>query len=295
MLRGRLCNLADFHLPSACAGAALSGLFLFGLFVCRSPPWLLRWFMTPDVKRFAWDALKQQREQKARPRRQRVVRLYLIRHGQSQSNQDASTVGGRDEKTPLTAKGESQARTLGERLKREGVSFHHVFASHAVRALHTAQLACEVLGFAGEIKVDQRVIEFSQGSLERQPRDTVYREGGAVKAGIRNHGNLFFRPPGYSPDGTRGESALDTEVRFSEFVDELLDAASLKQSTHLAGWSHAIILQLLVFALSYLSLSIYQAGSQQGEVAVGVFAHGMAIKSFLRGVLSASPGFLVTG
>ncbi|CAE7029161.1 gpmB [Symbiodinium natans] len=253
--------LADVHWASLCAGAALSAATCLALALRRSPPWLLQWLMAPEVRRSAWDALKQGHEHAARPRR-RAARLYLIRHGQSEANQQADRVGGRDEKTPLTTLGERQARKLGERFKGEGISFDCVFASHAVRAFRTAQLACEVLGFLGRIEVERRVVEFSQGALEQQPRQEVYREGGPIRQRIRAQGNLFFRPPGYSPDGTRGESAWDTELRFSEFVDGLLMAGESKKP-------------------------------EQRELVVGVFAHGMAIKSFVRGAFSAAPSFLV--
>ena len=148
--------------------------------------------------------------------------LYLIRHGQSQANTaQHHRVGGRDVASPLTAKGEAQAVAVGRRLAASGLSFDRVYASHAVRARRTAELACGELGLPAEaVRVEPRVVEFSQGSLEQRPRQEVYAEGGAVLRGVRRE-RMFYRPPGLSPDGDRGESQHDVELRLRAFVDEL--------------------------------------------------------------------------
>eukprot|EP00746_Dinoflagellata_sp_MGD_P014147 gnl/MRDRNA2_/MRDRNA2_130875_c0_seq1.p1 gnl/MRDRNA2_/MRDRNA2_130875_c0~~gnl/MRDRNA2_/MRDRNA2_130875_c0_seq1.p1 ORF type:complete len:302 (-),score=39.99 gnl/MRDRNA2_/MRDRNA2_130875_c0_seq1:41-946(-) len=244
-----------------CIGACLAS-FAFGMVWLRRYPPLWSWkFMIADVRRSSWDRKQSLRELSARSRRRRL-RLVLIRHGQSLANQNTGIIGGRDVKVPLTDKGENQSHLLGLRLHREGMTFDSVFASHAVRARRTAEIACNELGFPIDgIQEERRVVEFSQGELEKQPRKEVYRPNGPVMKGILEHA-MFYRPPGFSPDGDRGESQHDVECRFTEFVDELLQLGpgELPQTDHVQT--------------------------------VAVFSHGIAIRSFLRGVIGAGTKFV---
>merc|ERR1719326_1961705 len=123
-------------------------------------------------------------------------------------------------------------------------------------------------GEALALEIEPRVVEFSQGALEKRPRAEVYARGGAVLRAIAREGNLFFRPPGFSPDGVRGESQLDTEVRFSEFVDELLDSDADADTDADAAPAE--------------------------ERVVAVFSHGIAIRCFVRGLFGAEANFVVS-
>lgn len=244
-----------------CSAAAATFAFTAALWMRTSPPWsVAQRLAVAEVRRASWDA--QQRRKEIRCRKGRPeLRVLLIRHGESCANQEKHMVGGRDVRTPLSERGEEQARVVGERLKREGWHLDRVFSSHAVRAKLTAVLACRALGFPTDrIEEEMRVVEFSQGSLERQPREDVYREDGPVMRGILREA-MFYRPPGFSPDGDRGESQFDVERRFAEFVEEAL----LQPYTTVEG-------------------------SRQ---CVAIFSHGIAIRSFLRGVLGADVKFTV--
>ena len=167
------------RLGFAAAGAAL----VAALWLRRPPPCLLARWMAPEVRRAASDLAFRRQELQLRPVRQPLT-LYLIRHGQSQANTaQERIVGGRDASSPLTSKGEAQAVAVGRRLAASGVRFDRVYASHAVRARRTAELACRELGLPAEaVRIEPRVVEFSQGSLERRPREEVYAEGGPVRA-----------------------------------------------------------------------------------------------------------------
>jgi phosphohistidine phosphatase len=65
--------------------------------------------------------------------------LWLLRHA------DAAD-GAPDEARPLTDRGVRQARAAGLALARLGVELEACFSSPKLRALETAQLACEPLG-----------------------------------------------------------------------------------------------------------------------------------------------------
>jgi phosphohistidine phosphatase len=67
--------------------------------------------------------------------------LWLLRHGEAEPH-DADT----DDARRLTDRGRDQSRAAGRALAALGVEFQHVFTSPKMRALETAQLACEALG-----------------------------------------------------------------------------------------------------------------------------------------------------
>ncbi len=67
------------------------------------------------------------------------MKLYLIRHGESEANSTASHAGWAQ--VSLTAKGEDEARAVGELLRREGISFDRIYTSDLRRAMQTRALA----------------------------------------------------------------------------------------------------------------------------------------------------------
>jgi bisphosphoglycerate-dependent phosphoglycerate mutase len=60
-----------------------------------------------------------------------LVRIYLVRHGETQANRDGIIQGQQD--MALNAMGEEQARLVGEALK--GVEFGRAFSSDLSRAV----------------------------------------------------------------------------------------------------------------------------------------------------------------
>lgn len=67
------------------------------------------------------------------------MKLYLIRHGESEANSTASHAGWAQ--VPLTAKGEGEARAVGECLRREDLTFDRIYTSDLRRAMQTHALA----------------------------------------------------------------------------------------------------------------------------------------------------------
>jgi phosphohistidine phosphatase len=67
--------------------------------------------------------------------------LWLLRHGEAEPH------GAReDSERRLTERGQEQSRAASRALEELGVAFQLVLTSPKVRALQTAQLACEALG-----------------------------------------------------------------------------------------------------------------------------------------------------
>ena len=84
--------------------------------------------------------------------------VYLARHGETEWTVLKQHTGLTD--LPLTARGERNARALGERLK--GLTFTHVFTSPLDRAART----CELAGFGKDAVVDPDLVEWNYGAYE---------------------------------------------------------------------------------------------------------------------------------
>lgn len=84
--------------------------------------------------------------------------IYLARHGETAWTISGQHTGLTD--LPLTARGERNARQLGQRL--QGLTFAAVFASPLVRASQT----CDLAGFASVTTVEDKLVEWNYGDYE---------------------------------------------------------------------------------------------------------------------------------
>lgn len=84
--------------------------------------------------------------------------IYLARHGETAWSLTGQHTGLTD--VPLTERGESNARKLGERLK--GMSFAKVWSSPLRRALRT----CELAGFGSVAEIEGDLVEWNYGEYE---------------------------------------------------------------------------------------------------------------------------------
>lgn len=122
--------------------------------------------------------------------------VYLVRHGETVWSLSGQHTGRTD--IALTARGEQDARRLGERLR--GLTHVRVFTSPRLRARQT----CELAGFGSAAQVDEELAEWDYGEYE-----------GLRTAEIRaaRPGWFLFRdgcPGGESVDqvGERGDRVL---------------------------------------------------------------------------------------
>jgi broad specificity phosphatase PhoE len=104
--------------------------------------------------------------------------IYLARHGETAWTLSGQHTGRTD--LPLTARGECNARRLGERLK--GMEFARVWTSPLQRAART----CELAGFGGQAQVDGDLVEWNYGDYEglttadiraERPNWQIFRNG----------------------------------------------------------------------------------------------------------------------
>jgi broad specificity phosphatase PhoE len=84
--------------------------------------------------------------------------VYLARHGETAWSITGQYTGLKD--LPLTERGESNARRLGDRLI--GLTFAKVFTSPLQRARRT----CELAGFGAVAEVDSDLVEWNYGQYE---------------------------------------------------------------------------------------------------------------------------------
>jgi probable phosphoglycerate mutase len=124
---------------------------------------------------------------------------YLCRHGETEWAKTGQHTGLTD--LPLTARGEDEARRLGERLK--GLKFAQVFTSPLRRAHRT----CELAGFGDRAVVDADLVEWDYGRYEGRTSLEIRRE--QPDWHIFEHGC-----PG-------GESVADVAARADRMVERL--------------------------------------------------------------------------
>jgi len=122
--------------------------------------------------------------------------VYLARHGETAWSLTGQHTGRTD--LPLTARGERNARALGQRLN--GLKFAKVFTSPMLRARRT----CELAGFGSGAVVDRDLVEWDYGEYEGQRTSEIQ---------AKRPGWQLFRdgcPGGESPEqvGARADRVL---------------------------------------------------------------------------------------
>jgi broad specificity phosphatase PhoE len=157
----------------------------------------------------------------------------FLRHGESEGNQSEVLQGQID--SPLTGKGEAQARQLAEKWRQSQVAFDSIISSPLQRARRTAEIVAEVLGYNGEIILDSIWMERGFGALEGKTFTEINQADPPVD---------YFHP--FIPAGEGGESQLDLYLRAAQGLQRLL----LRPSQRTLVVSHgALIGKLLYFVL----------------------------------------------
>jgi len=122
--------------------------------------------------------------------------VYLARHGETAWSLSGQHTGRTN--LPLTARGERNARALGERLR--GLHPAKVLTSPLQRAVRT----CELAGFGDEAESDPDLVEWDYGQYEGRRTAEIHAE---------RPGWLLFRdgcPGGESPNqvGSRADRVI---------------------------------------------------------------------------------------
>lgn len=197
--------------------------------------------------------------------------LWLVRHGESAGNvaRDVAEAAGnpmidiptRDMDVPLSARGEAQARALGEWLgRRSDERPTHTLASPYVRARSTAQLVLEASGCPPDeidVEVDERLREREFGILDRLTRAGIearHPEQAAARAFL---GKFYHRPPG-------GESWADVALRLRSTLDTI---GRQYAGDRLLIVSHQVVILVLRYLLERLDEQTLLAIDRAEELA----------------------------
>lgn len=129
-----------------------------------------------------------------------MMRLYMIRHGQSTTNLTHCHAGWAQ--VPLTEQGEEDARRVGKKL--EGIRFDRVFSSDLLRAVQTREIALP----DAEAEETWLLREIGVGILDGRPVRECYEVYGDA---YRQSRKAFD----YSPYG--GETREQFNNRLQEF------------------------------------------------------------------------------
>ena len=142
------------------------------------------------------------------------MKLYLIRHGESETNRSGLWTGWLD--VSLTEQGKAQAERVGRFLA--DVPFDKVYASDLVRARTTAEIALP----AHEYESLQLLREINVGNIAGKPL-------GVLSAAEKE----IQRKEGYTIFG--GESRAEMEARVRAFLKMLEE----QPGENIAAFSHA--------------------------------------------------------
>lgn len=99
-----------------------------------------------------------------------MLQVYLVRHGETLWNAERRIQGQSD--SPLTDKGETQARQVAERAKALGIT--HIITSDLGRTRRTAEIIADIC--CCDVTLEPRLRELNMGVLERRPLDSLTEE-----------------------------------------------------------------------------------------------------------------------
>jgi broad specificity phosphatase PhoE len=131
------------------------------------------------------------------------VKLYLVRHGESESNVAGIINDDPARPVSLTERGRRQARAAAGGLR--GIPFTSAYASRFPRARQTAEIILAGLGLALPLHIDARLDERRSG-LDGQPVEAF---------------NGLVRPDPVRIRPEKGESFLEQMQRVRKFLDEV--------------------------------------------------------------------------
>ncbi|GAB3962820.1 histidine phosphatase family protein [Spirosoma harenae] len=138
--------------------------------------------------------------------------LVFIRHAESEGNQQSHLICGRSNHYSLSATGTQQAKLLGQRLQREGISFDHWFVSPAVRTLQTSELIAESINLPA-VRIANQLQEQWMGDWEGELRSAIYLP---ETLALMNANVWRYKDH-------NGESQFEVETRMLDFINPLLD------------------------------------------------------------------------
>lgn len=185
-----------------------------------------------------------------------MSQLILVRHGQSEWNQQNLFTGWRD--PDLTGRGVTEARNAGRALKAEGISFTIAFTSELMRAQKTCTLLLEEQG-QSDLQTIRNVAlnERDYGDLSGLNKDDAREKWGEEQVHIWRR-SFDTPPPG-------GESLKDTAERVLPYFNNTI-MPRIRAGENVLVAAHGNSLRALVMVLDGLGeTEITQVNIATGE------------------------------
>lgn len=137
------------------------------------------------------------------------MKLYLVRHGQTDWNLQGKLQGGTD--IPLNENGKNAAIELGKKLK--DIHFDKIYSSPLMRAYETATLICGKRNIP--IIKDKRLCEISFGNGEGSSWKDWHKDENP-------YSSFFFNPGNYLPP-PNGETLEHVMNRTKDFIQKVIE------------------------------------------------------------------------
>jgi 2,3-bisphosphoglycerate-dependent phosphoglycerate mutase len=171
-----------------------------------------------------------------------MSQLILVRHGQSEWNQQNLFTGWRD--PDLTERGVTEARNAGRALKAEGITFTIAFTSELMRAQKTCALLLEEQG-QSDLQTIRNVAlnERDYGDLSGLNKDDAREKWGEEQVHIWRR-SFDTPPPG-------GESLKDTAERVLPYFNNTI-MPRIRAGENVLVAAHGNSLRALVMVLDGL-------------------------------------------
>lgn len=172
-----------------------------------------------------------------------MTRLYLVRHGETDSNVEGRTQGARD--VPLNDLGRRQADAVAAKLSTARLVA--VYASTASRALDTAAPIAAAHGL--EVRADARFAELDQGELDGLTGEELRHEHAEFLHRWRDGDPTDLRMPG-------GETLGEVQQRMVAGAEEAL--AGVGGDAAVAIVSHNLALRALLCHILDIPLASFR-------------------------------------
>ncbi len=177
-----------------------------------------------------------------------LVRVILVRHGETDWNQSRRIQGGGSD-TPLNERGKEQAESLASRLKSERIQA--IYSSPLQRARDTAQA---IAGYHQlELGIESSLKEIEVGKLEGTPIAEIGKHLDQLLT-VDSRGEALPRMPG-------GESVTEVQQRAWSTIKRLVDK---HPDGVLVAVSHYFVILTIICSVLNLPLS------QMGRFRIGV-------------------------
>lgn len=199
----------------------------------------------------------------------KTTEVVMIRHAQSEFNAQGRFSGWAD--PPLSQAGVDEARRAGDFLAKSNYKFDYVYSSRLSRAIQTADLIMQHMGYANfPIVQDWRLNERHYGDLQGRIRQQLIDRVGEEQVWRWRRGYEDMPPslsatdlrhskydPRYkdlaAKDVPSAESLRDTRLRVAKFWQELVEP-KLQSKDRLLLVAHGNTLRALLMELTGMSV-----------------------------------------